>query len=154
MSWSKEKIINEAFDAAGLSSYVFNLKPEDYQSALSKLDTMMAGWYGQGIELPYPQTADPDDSDLDTDTNLPDWAIEAVYANLAVRIAPAFGKSVSSELRNTAINAFTRLSIKFSAPVSMQFPETLPRGAGNRRVVRGDTYFNEPYGPYQPWDKK
>lgn len=154
MPWTKQQIIEEAFDAAGLSSYIFNMKPEDYQSALRKLDTMMATWYARGILLPYPQSMDPADSDLDTDTNLPDWSVEAVYSNLALRISPAFGKTVSLELKMTAIDAFRDLQRKFSKPESMQFPETLPRGAGNNSRYINDRYFDPPYTIFQPWDKK
>lgn len=147
MSYTKENLINDAFDAMGLSSYVFQLKPEDYQSALRKLNSMMAGWYSRGIILPY-----PNDAELDSETNLPDWAIEAVYSNLAVRIAPAFGKTISDELRRTALESMQAVLIKFGGSLDMQFPETLPKGAGNRSDIRRD-YFSEPYGPLQPWDK-
>ena len=153
MSWTKRELIEEAFDAAGLSAYVFNLKPEDYRSALRKMDSMMANWHAAGIDLAWPMTASPDDSQLDEETNLPDWAIEAVYANLARKLAPAFGKKISTELHATANSSYNRLLIYFSKPRERQLPETMARGSGNKPGLVTRRFFPEPQEDPQPWEK-
>ena len=154
MSWTKRQIVNQAFDIIGMSSYTYDLQPEQLQSALRQLDAMMATWYNKNIQLGYPIPNSPEDADLDTESNVPDRANEAIYMNLAVRIAPNYGKQVMRELKQAAWYAYQGLLSKSAFPREMQFPDTLPRGAGNKphRDWQSE-YFDEPYGPYQPWDK-
>lgn len=153
MSWTKRELINEAYDAAGLSSYVFNLQSEDYQSALRKLDAMMASWHVKGIDLAYPTVSSPSDSDLDTPTNIPDFAVESIYSNLAMRIAPSFGKAIPAALRNNAVTSYNNLMIVFGHPRERPLPSTLPRGSGNRPRLVSNRFFPAPQTVLQPWDK-
>ena len=89
MGWTKRQFIEQAFDEIGLASYAFDLGPEQMQSALRRLDTMLAAWNALGIRLAYPLPSSPQDSDLDEQTNVPDSSNEAIYTNLAIKLAPA-----------------------------------------------------------------
>lgn len=131
MSWTKREIINQAFEEIGYASYNFDLDPEQLQSALRKLDSMMAQWNIRGIRFGYPLSSTPNVSSLDTDSELPDFAIEAVYQNLAIRIAPSKGKMLPRELKSDAKNAYNTLIMLSAKPVEMQITG-LPRGAGNK----------------------
>lgn len=149
MSWTKREFVNQAFEAIGLANYVFDLSPEELQSAVRQMDTMLATWNSKGIRISYPIPSTPSDTDLDTETQVPDSANEAIYLNLALRLAPGFGKSVTAELKQFAFSAYRDLLKLFaSAPVEMQFPETLPRGAGNKpwRDTR-DNFNRDPVDP-------
>lgn len=152
MSWTKLQFVTQAFEAVGLASYVYDLQPEQLQSAVRQLDSMMMGWYNKGIQLAYPITSSPEDSDLDTETNVPDRANEAIITNLALRIAPNYGKQVSPELKQNAYNAYQGLLCISTKPEEMQLPQTMPRGAGNKPWRYEDNYYDRPYRPYQPWD--
>lgn len=153
MSWTKRQLVNQAFDIIGMSSYTYDLQPEQLQSAMRQLDTMMATWYNKGVQLGYPLPNSPEDADLDTESNVPDRANEAIYMNLAIRIAPNYGKQVMRELKQAAFYAYQGLLSISTFPKEMQYPETLPRGAGNKPYRWRDEYFDKPYGPYQPWDE-
>jgi hypothetical protein len=51
MSYSKRQFVEAAFEEIGLASYVFDLQPEQIDSACRRLDTMMAQWNAVGIRL-------------------------------------------------------------------------------------------------------
>lgn len=133
MSWTKRQFVEEAFAEIGLAVYTFDLDPEQLQTALTRLDSMVATWNGKGIRLGYPIPSSPELSDLDEETNVPDSANEGIYANLAIRIAPLFGKVVSKETRDTAKGAYNLLLQKAAFPQEQQMPHNVPAGAGNKR---------------------
>ena len=87
MGWTKRQFVEQAFEEIGLATYTFDLSPEQMQSALRRLDAMVATWNGAGIRIGYPLPSSPQDSDLDTETNVPDMSNEAIYTNLAIKIA-------------------------------------------------------------------
>lgn len=131
MAWIKREFIEAAFDELTLADYVFDLSPEDLQSVLKKLDAMMATWNGLGIRIGYPLPSSPSTSNIDASTNVPDSANEAIYTNLALRLAPSFGKMASNETKVTAKQGFNLLLSRSAQPPQMQLPGTLPAGAGN-----------------------
>ena len=130
--WTKRQFVTQAFEEIGLASYVYDLQPEQLASAVTKLDSMMAAWNAKGIRLGYPMASDPESSSLDTPMSVPDSANEAIYTNLAIRIATGFGKTVSQDTKMTAKNAFNTLMSRATMPPEMQLPGAMPLGAGNR----------------------
>ena len=133
MSWTKRQFIEEAFDAVGLSGYTYDLQPEQFESALRKLDAMVATWNAQGIRISYPMPSSPENSDLDAETNVPDSANEAIISGLGVKLAEAFGKTVSPDMKQRAYNSHTILLNRNASVIERQLPSTMPAGAGNRR---------------------
>lgn len=131
MSWTKRELIAEALSELGIGAD-FDITPEELQTALRRLDTMLAVWDGKGIRLGYPLPSSPDASDLDQDSSLPDAALEPVYLNLALRLAPSYGKAVSVDTRRNASAGYDRLLIAAAQPLPPQQPSTMPRGAGNK----------------------
>jgi hypothetical protein len=130
--WTKRALISEAFAELGLAASDFDIQPEEIQTALRRLDAMMATWDAKGIRLGYALPANPADSDPDQDSGIPDTAAETVYLNLAMRIAPSFGKVVSVDTRRNAGAGYDRLQIATAQPLPPQQRETMPRGAGNK----------------------
>jgi hypothetical protein len=59
---------------------------------------------------------------------------EALVLNLAVRLAPAYGKVVLPDTKATAKTLYDQLLIEAAAPYEQQFPRTLPLGAGFKRT--------------------
>lgn len=149
MSWTKKQFIEQAFDDIGLAGYVFDLQPEQLQSALRKLDTMMATWNAQGIRLAYPLPSSPQDSDINQETDVPDSAYEAIYSNLAIRIASSFGKQVPIEVKATAKQAYNVLLQRATQPIEMQLPRTMPAGAGQKPWRIDDPFVPPPQNPVQ-----
>jgi hypothetical protein len=140
MGWTKRQFVTQAFEEIGYASYAYDLQPEQLQSGLRRLEAMIATWNGRGIRLGYPLSANPDNANLDDATQVPDASNEAIYANLAIRIAPIVGKTVSAETKRIARSAYTELLSRCTKPNEMQFPHTMPSGAGNK-PWRIDTPF-------------
>lgn len=129
--WTKEQVIDQAFDALGLGRYKFDLPVELQQSALRFLDSMMAEWNGTGIRLGWliPRTADG--GEMSTELVLPDWAAAGVANNLAIRIANSIGREVPPGVVRGATSGLNVIMARSAVPGSMQYPQ-LPAGAGNR----------------------
>jgi hypothetical protein len=134
MSWTKKQVISQAFVELGLADYVFNLSPEQWNTALLQLDSMMATWNGKGIRIRYPIEPVPQDMQLDSDSGLPDYAVEAGYLNLALRIAPSFGKQPSQETKVAAKDAYNAVLTIAVRPLALVKGQQLA-GAGNRRFA-------------------
>lgn len=143
MGWTKRQFVTAAFEEIGLAAYVYDLLPEQLESAMRRMDAMMATWNGKGIRVGYPLPSNPQDSTLDQETNVPDSANEAVITNTAVRIAPGYGKTVSPDTKSIARQAYEVLLSRAAMPQEVQLPSTLPRGAGNR-TIDIDPYMPEP----------
>lgn len=140
MGWTKRQFVEQAFEEIGYATYAFDLQPEQLQAGLRRLETMVATWNGKGIRLGYPLSSNPADANLDDATSVPDAANEAITSNLAIKIAPIVGKTVSAETKMTARNSYMQLLSRFTIPNEMQFPSSLPIGAGNK-PWRTDTPF-------------
>jgi len=141
VGYSKRQFVTAAFDEIGLASYVFDLQPEQLQSALNRLDAMMAEWNAKGIRLGYPIPGSPQFSDLDEPSEVPDSANEAIYTNLAIKIAPSYGKQVMPDTKVTAKESYNTLLSRATMPNEMQLPGTMPSGAGNKPWRNYDNPF-------------
>ncbi len=144
MGYSKRQFVTAAFEEIGLASYVFDLQPEQLQSALRRLDSMMADWNGKGIRLGYPIPGSPQFSALDEPSEVPDSANEAIITNLAIRIAPSYGKAVSANTQATAKDSYNTVLARAVRPGQMQLPSTMPAGAGNKPWRVYDNPFIRP----------
>jgi hypothetical protein len=144
MGWTKRQFIVQAFEEIGLAAYVFDLGPEQLESALRRLDSMMATWNGKGIRLGYPIPSSPQDSNLDSATNVPDAANEAIYLNLGIRLAPGFGKTVSVDTKVAAKMGYDNLLARMSMPMERQMPGDMPRGAGNKPWLTDQSFLTPP----------
>jgi hypothetical protein len=145
MPWTKRQFVEQAFEEAGFASYVYQLTTDQLRSGLRRLDNMMSMWSAsKSIDLGYPITSNPQDSSLDTMTNVPAHANSAVYLNLALLLAPSLGKAVPIELKNAAHTAFRGLLSLAAMPDQMQYPNTLPSGAGNKSYRFYREYMRTP----------
>ena len=140
--WTKLQFIQQAFEEIGLAAYVFDLEPEQLQSALRRLDAMVAGWNSNGVRISYPLPGTPNSGDINAATNVPDFANEAIYLNLALRLAPSYGKMVSQDTKMLADMAYNNMANQVAMPVQeLQMPTTMPRGQGTKPWRN----FNNPF---------
>lgn len=144
MSWTKRQLVVQAFEEIGYASYNFDLQPEQLQAGLRRLEAMMATWNGRGVRLAYPLSSNPDLAELDVASNVPDSANEAIYTNLAIRVAPIVGKTVSVETNRAARAAYMELLSRFAKPQEQQLPRTMPAGAGNKPWRYDDPFLPGP----------
>lgn len=117
----------------------FDIGPENLESGLRRLDIMMADWNGSGVRIGY-ANADISDSSLDQDSNVPDWCVRAILVNLALQIAPMFGKQMTREVKVTANEAYETVLARTGNedPLTMDMPQSLPRGAGHKTYRYGN----------------
>lgn len=142
MSWTKRELVLQAFAEIGLPYYSYDLKPEQLQTALNRLDSMMASWNADGLRLGYALASSPSTTDLDQDSGLPDAANLAVYSNLAILVGSAIGKVASDQLKKTARESYNALSAKFVQVPQRLRPSDIPAGAGNKPWrIYGDPFL-------------
>lgn len=132
MGYSKRQFVTSALEEIGLAEYVFDLQPQQLESGLRRLDAMMAEWNAKGIRLAYPIPSSPQDSDIDAESEVPDSANEAIICNLAIRLAPSYGKQVMPQTMATAKEGFNTLMSRATAPLELQMPSKMPAGAGKK----------------------
>lgn len=144
MSWTKRQLITEAFGELALQGYAFDISAEEQQGALRRLDTMLATWDAKGARTSYAFPTNPDDSDLDQLSGLPDSAVETVFLNLAIRLATGLGKQLSPDTRRIAREGYDVLLWAAAQPIPQQLPHTMPRGAGNKPYGFGRPFFPSP----------
>lgn len=145
MSWTKREIVQNAFEEVGLASYAFDLQPEQMQAGLRRLDNMMATWNSRGLRIGYPLTDTPAGSDLDQDATVTDEAIEAIVNNLAIRLAPMLGKTVSPDTKASARSAYMALlSRRSTIPERLIDINSIPAGQGTKYWrVNGDPFLQQ-----------
>jgi hypothetical protein len=131
MSWVKRQLILAAFDELGLSGSVYDLQPSELLDAKSKMDAMISAW-GIG-NIGYASGDNPDSGDLDQESGLSASISEAVYLNLAVRLAGSYGKQLSQDTRSAAKSSLDKLRARLAEIPVQSFPSGVPLGAGNRR---------------------
>jgi len=141
VSYTKRQLIQAALTEIGFATYNFDLSADQVEQALWRLDALMGEWNGRGIRLGYPLPASPGDSDATMDSVIPDSAFEAVITNLAIRLAPSFGKQLSNQTLTTACNSLNTLIMRQMVVPKMQVAG-LPSGAGNKNI-------DQPFIPYE-----
>lgn len=145
---TKRQLIEAAHVEIGLADYVFDIPAEQLQIALRRLDAMMAEWNGMGLRLGYALPSSYTAGDLDAESGIPDRAWEAVVANLAMRLAPSFGKQVMPETKSAADRSLNMLLGKVLPPE--QQLGRIPAGAGNKPWRwQLDPFLPEPAHPVE-----
>ncbi len=134
MSYTKRQFIEAALEEIGIASYDFDLSPEQFESALRRLDAMAASWNAKGIRIGYPIPSSPELSVLDGETTVPDAANEAIITNLAIKLAPGYGKTPSQDTKTTAKETLATLMALAAFPLEQQLPGSMPSGAGNKFI--------------------
>jgi len=146
MTYTIRQFVTSALEEIGLASYAYDMGPEQLASAAKRLNGMLAEWNAKGIRLGATLYGNPDDVDLDAASNVPDNANEAIITNLAIRIAPMYGKQVMQETRQNAKRAYDTMLLAFCQPIEMQLSE-MPSGAGNKPWQYDDAYTPEASDP-------
>jgi hypothetical protein len=102
------------------------LEADDYRDAIFVLNSWMAGLEADGVDLGYT----PVDSLSDVIT-VPDGAIMGMVSNIAILIAPQYGRPISLELSNKAKKGMATIYRLGQTVAITEYPSTLPRGSGN-----------------------
>ena len=117
-SWTKRQVLEQAYAEIGKASYDFDIQPEELQHGLRVLDAMLATWAQKGIRIAW--AGGDGYGDVDASTNVPEWATEALYLNLAIRLAPSIGRAVSPDTKQSAKSAYNAVLARCVIPGEMQ----------------------------------
>jgi hypothetical protein len=139
MSWTKRQFVEAAFEEIGLAANTFDLTPGQIESAANLLDVMVSAWNAGGIRISYPVPSDPKNNDLDADKCAPDSANAAIIKNLAVQLAPRYGKTVSPDTKMAAKIALDALRTQMVKIPTMHLGNCIPLGSGNK----GRTFIDD-----------
>jgi len=92
-------ILDRAFADIGFASYTFDLTPDEIAQAFGRLDTMMAQAPWNGLVGYVPSGDEPSrETDIGTDADFD----EAIISNLALKLAPTYGKDPLGNVRHDA----------------------------------------------------
>lgn len=116
MSLTNIDLIGDALRELAVISEIQTPSAEQGAHALRKLNQMMARWEEDGIRLEYfPQTVSSDTCPI------PPYAEDGVTTNLAVKLAPNYGATVSMELAAAAMSGYDticRTAVSAALPVN------------------------------------
>ncbi|TAM07251.1 MAG: hypothetical protein EPN70_03505 [Paraburkholderia sp.] len=137
---TKGDLVNAAYEEIALAGYVFDVTPEERNTALMRLERMAAGWDARGIRLGYNLAGSQ--ASVNDNVGIPDWAEEAFYTNLARRLASTLGKQLHADTIRAATEGYRTLCLVAAQSIpQMQMPRHMPIGLGNRRNTKNQQFF-------------
>ncbi len=132
------QIINRAAAKIGVKRAGVDLTDDEINDAIDELNDMMLEIDAAGTALNY--TIVSSKTDLIT---TPDWTYGAMSSQLGIRIAPEYEVSVSGELATQANESWKIVLKRTEELNSVNFPTTMPIGAGNEYWDNERFYTNE-----------
>lgn len=136
----KRDLVQLAYEECGQADYSYTIQTDEYDSALRRLNVLMAEWAGVGIDLGY-NFPDYGNGSPEDESGIPIEASQVVGLHLAARIAPTMGKTLSGETRAQMAVSLANLRAMYLTAPSMSLSRQTVRGAGNR----WGTWNRDPY---------
>ena len=124
---TKIELIDRAYSKLRISGITVNPNPSDVNIALDEMEAMIAEWELVNVCLGYTFEDLPDPN---TESGLVRGYENAVQTNLAIRLAPEFGKP-SGELFSQASQSYSKISSAVSKVRQTPYPNRQPVGAAN-----------------------
>lgn len=134
---TKGEIVTAALSQIGIADYEFDISDEEVTSGILRLDSMLSMWSSKGIHVSYNYVGGSDD-----ESGLPSTTLEAVISNLAIRLAPSYGKQIPLDVRAIAKSGLTAIMSESARPRERQLGAFL-RGAGYKNVDTSIFWYPE-----------
>ena len=99
----------------------------------------MASWASVSRAFGYAEVSGADD-----ETAIPSWANRAVIMNLAMEMAPEYGKQVTPALARAAADSMWLLKNRLAGELEVFYPNTLPVGQANNEYDVYTFFFANP----------
>jgi hypothetical protein len=139
-SITKGSIVIRALGKLGIANYVFDTEAEEDNSALRQLDSLAARWQGKLEPFGYVQPATNGTSIPSDSAGIREEDVDTFISNLALALAPDYGKSPAPGLAKQAAESRSEFFCKYARRFEYQLPNRLPTGAGNDRFL-GRRFF-------------
>ncbi len=135
--------INDAYSRMRVSGLTVVPTPEDLETALQRMENMLAQFEARNICLGYNFEDEPDPNSV---TNVERWAWDLIATNLAIRLIPDFNKAVPQALINEANQTLSFASGKTAKVRQVDYPRRQPVGSGNTLRYNRWARFYRPQG--------
>lgn len=126
------RMIERAFSKAGIKPAESPLSDSEYQDGLDVLNDMLALWDANSVLEGVPLMDNTEDT-----VDCPRYAEGAIKAGLAIAIAGEYDRAVTQAMAADWTDKFEGLVAANTDLSSIDFPDTLPIGSGNR-----DSYYS------------
>jgi len=140
----KVDVINDAYSQLRISGLTTDPNPEELETALSRLESMMAEWSSRNICSHYNFEDQPDPNSI---TNLSLAYLQATSTNLATRLIPDFNITPSPVLLKQATQSLSGVSSLAARERlrEVNYPVRQPRGSGSTlRYNRWQRFYRQP----------
>jgi hypothetical protein len=127
---TRATILSRAFARLAIADYIYATTAEERADARLTLDAMLEEWAESGVDLGH-TPSDGTENDAVVMTT-PAWADQAIWSNLAVRLAPDFGKTPAPALIKDARRGYDLASGKTQVIPTALLARTSLRGGGDR----------------------
>lgn len=133
---TNREIIDRAYQVLGMSDALFSRSQEEYAAAMLPLGSMMLEWPFDRLGYIYDDAAG---LRIEEESGVARKYLDAVAYDLAERMAPTIGKSLSPEARKQKNRSYSRLCGDVAVIEQAQFSEGTVTGSGHRFC--GRTYL-------------
>jgi hypothetical protein len=146
----KRQIVEMAYSKCALAGYEFGRTPEEVNDALSELNAMMLEWPFSMLGYVQPAYGVGDGEEQ---SGIPPETQAAVATQLALRLAPNMGKTLSPEAQ---VSVSRSLALLHAHPLVVSIPTQplqahTPRGLGSRGVLNViDPFIEETFDDVNP----
>jgi hypothetical protein len=146
----KRQIVEMAYSKCALAGYEFGRTPEEVNDALSELNAMMLEWPFSMLGFVQPAYGVGDGEEQ---SGIPPETLAGVAAQLALRLAPNMGKTLSPEANASIARSMALIHshpLVVSVP-TQPFQARTPRGMGNRGQFNAvDPFIDETFDDVNP----
>ncbi len=123
----------------GISSRTSSATPEEIQDIIDYMDSWAAAQNAIGRRIGYSFAS----KDPNTESGIPDWAEQGVWASVAVMMCPYFEKTASPELNAMARAGMNTIYDETIELQEVQYPNRMPVGTGSRWNTYGPRYYRK-----------
>lgn len=131
----KSDLVEGAYEFCGLNGFEFERTPEEMTAGLKHLNDMMAEWEGDGMLLGY-DFPTYGNGLLEEPSGVPDHSVSAIKSQLALRLAPSLGGSLSEDAKGALNKSFFGLKSRMAAQPSAIVPTSYMQSSGVRHGSR------------------
>lgn len=131
MAVRKSDLVRDALSKLAIINYDYDIDPEEFRTGLIAMEVMIASWDARGIKFGYIISPTPEQAKGEDDAGIPDIARKAIVYNLAIELAPTYGKEISQAISVGASSGMTDLLSAVQYIPQVQYPRNMPRGSGN-----------------------
>jgi len=134
---TNREIIDRAYQVLGLSDSMFGRSDDEYASAMLPLGGLMLEWPFDGLGF---ISEDAAGLRSEEESGIARKYLDTVAYQLAERMAPTIGQTLSAEARKIKNRLYSNLCATFGTPAEASYRDGTITGAGARTRIRS-TYF-------------